>query len=70
MMIHGHTGFLVSPYTAESFAEAATFLHALWESDRERYLIMCKDAQANVAENFQWKHILERLARLFETALN
>lgn len=64
----GETGVVADGYDASSFGSAVGEIFSLWRSDREAYLAMCKKAQMNVRDRFQWTGAVERLARLLRSA--
>jgi glycosyltransferase involved in cell wall biosynthesis len=67
-VINGRTGFFAWRLDPEGFAGEIAKIYALWETDRRSYLDMCRSAQANVRDNFQWKHVQKELVGLFDSA--
>jgi len=58
------TGIIVPPQDVDSFARAVAKIHSLWKLQRQNYLVMCKKAQENVRDNFQWTGTVTSLCRL------
>jgi alpha-1,6-mannosyltransferase len=62
------TGVIAGGPDGESFGKAITEVYALWKTRRQDYLAMCRAAQENVRENFQWKRSIEKLVELLQSS--
>ena len=67
-VVEGETGSVAGGADPESFARAIGRLYSVWTTERGRYLDMCRSAQANVRENFQWSVTIKALGRLLRSA--
>jgi glycosyltransferase involved in cell wall biosynthesis len=68
-MIDHETGIIADGQDANSFAKSITEFYSLWRSERRDYLGMCKRAQENVRDNFEWSRVVKGLVSLFEAVL-
>lgn len=58
------TSVVVSSNDPESFASGIAEIFAIWKYKPHDYAEMCRNAQAYVRDNFQWKGIVRRLVNL------
>ena len=68
-MIDHESGIVADGHDANSFAKSIIEIYSLWRSERRVYLGMCKSAQENVRDNFEWSRVVKGLVSLFEAVL-
>ena len=63
------TGIIVPDQDVDSFGRAVAEIHSLWKFERQNYLVMCRKAQENVRDNFQWTGTAASLSKLLLSVL-
>ncbi|HEV2139096.1 MAG TPA: glycosyltransferase family 4 protein [Nitrososphaerales archaeon] len=69
VVVNRVNGVIAEGQNAESYGKGIDEIYSLWMSKRQDYVNMCRKAQENVRDNFQWSMVAKRIVNLLQTSL-